>query len=178
MGKAILLTGHPGSGKTTLIKQIVSRLPCKAGGFYTQEIREKGKRKGFKLITLDGHEATLAHVDIKSPRRVGRYGVDISALDSIAVDCVRDATLDKDVVVIDEIGPMEMLSERFRQAVMDALESNVVVFGSIVKRKIPFTDTIKSLPNVSIIEVHRGNLEASAEQVWGLLQETGCCKVV
>ncbi len=178
MGRAILLTGHPGSGKTTLIKRIVSRLLCKVGGFYTQEIREKGKRKGFKLITLDGCEATLAHVDINSPFRVGKYGVDISALDSIAVDCIRNAVLDKDIVVIDEIGPMEMLSEKFRQAVLDALESNVVVFGSIVKRRTPFTDTIKSLPNVSIIEVRKGNLDTTAEQVLGLLQETGCCKVV
>ncbi len=82
MTKKVLLTGRPGCGKTTLIKRVVSELARPAGGFYTEEIRAHGERLGFKIITLDGQEALLAHVDFKTPERVGKYGLDLSALEN------------------------------------------------------------------------------------------------
>jgi nucleoside-triphosphatase len=77
----ILLTGRPGCGKTTLIKRIASKLGRAAGGFYTEEIRRGRTRVGFKLVTLDGDEAVLAHVDFKTSERVSKYGLDLSALE-------------------------------------------------------------------------------------------------
>ncbi|MHC4744175.1 MAG: nucleoside-triphosphatase, partial [Planctomycetota bacterium] len=82
----ILLTGPPGCGKTTAIKRIVEKLePEKVAGFYTQEIREHGQRSGFRWARLDGREGTLAHVNIKGPSRVGKYGVDIADFEESVV---------------------------------------------------------------------------------------------
>jgi energy-coupling factor transporter ATP-binding protein EcfA2 len=87
--RKILLTGRPGCGKTTLIKRVVKNLPQGAGGFYTEEIRDGGTRTGFKIVTLDGEEAVFAHVDFKTPDHVGKYGLDLSALERIGVGAVR-----------------------------------------------------------------------------------------
>jgi nucleoside-triphosphatase len=73
----ILLTGRPGCGKTTLIKRVFNDLPRRAGGFYTEEIRDGGTRAGIKIVTLDGKEAVFAHVDFKTPDRLGKYGLDL-----------------------------------------------------------------------------------------------------
>lgn len=169
MGKAVLLTGKPGSGKTTLIKTLLERLPYPAGGFYTQEIRQAGTRKGFQIVTLEGIEATLAHVELKSPWRVGKYGVDLSVLDGLAVDSITSAMRDKQLLIIDEIGPMELLSQKFRQAVLEALKSQITMLGTIVERKIPFTEKLKSLPNVTVIQVRRDNFDATANQMLAYL---------
>ena len=78
----ILITGTPGIGKTTLVKKIAAKLqPLHPVGFYTGEIREGGERKGFSLTALDGRESILSHVDIISPHRVGKYGVDVAGFD-------------------------------------------------------------------------------------------------
>ena len=73
MQPVYLLTGRPGTGKTSLIKQAVAELKVRAGGFYTEEIRGQGIRLSFKMVTLDGKEAILSHVAIHSRYRVGSY---------------------------------------------------------------------------------------------------------
>ena len=176
MGLAILLTGVPGSGKTTAIKEILASLNCQAGGFYTQEIRTKGRRMGFKLITLDGREGLLAHRDFKGPHRIGRYGVDLTALETIGVEAIQQATAELDLVVIDEIGPMELISDRFRRAVLTALESDRPMLGSIVQRPTPFTDRVKAIPSVRILRIHRGNRALIVNDVVNHLCEEGLVK--
>jgi nucleoside-triphosphatase len=84
MGRAILLTGHPGCGKTTLLRKIIERLPFPVHGFYTQEIRPSGVREGFEIVTLDGQHGILAHVSFPGPVKVGKYGVDLSVLEHLA----------------------------------------------------------------------------------------------
>ena len=116
MKSNFLLTGPPGSGKTSLIKQAVARLEIKAGGFYTEEIKSQGVRQGFRLVTLDGQTAVLSHLDFEGPHRVSKYGVDVTSLDKIGVAAIERATEECDLVVIDEIGKMELLSARFREA--------------------------------------------------------------
>jgi nucleoside-triphosphatase len=153
MCNAILLTGRPGCGKTTLIRKIIDHLSIPVGGFYTQEIREPGiasalgARTGFEIFTLDGKRGTLAHIKIHSPVRVGKYGVNLEDLDNLAVKAIQDAVRTGGLVVIDEIGPMEIASVSFRQAVLEALESKSTVLGSIVQRDAPYTDQIKRMPN-------------------------------
>jgi len=155
--KKVLLSGRPGCGKTTLIKRVVSNLPRGAGGFYTEEIRDGGTRAGFKIVTLDGEEVVFAHVDLKTRSRVGKYGLDLSALERIGVGAVRQAIQARRLVVIDEIGPMEIRSPIFRDAVNEALDSEVPVLATIFARPLPFTEAIKSRPDVTLIEVCREN---------------------
>jgi nucleoside-triphosphatase len=175
MNKNILLAGSPGCGKTTLIQRVVALLHCPLGGFYTQEIREKGTRLGFKLITFDGQEGMLAHVRVDSPLRVGKYRVDLEALESVGVASVQRALHENALVIIDEIGPMELFSRAFCQVVLDTLNSECALFGSIVKRSTPFSDQVKARPDVTVIEVRRDNRDVLVEQVLARLLATGRC---
>jgi len=153
----VLLTGRPGCGKTTLIKRVVDELPQPAGGFYTEEIREHGARVGFKLVTLYGDETVLAHVHFKTRERVGKYGLDLSALEIVGVEAVREAVRAKRLVVIDEIGPMEIRSAIFRDAVSEALDSGAPILGTITARPFPFADAIKKRRDLALIEVRPDN---------------------
>jgi nucleoside-triphosphatase len=159
VNQKVLLTGRPGCGKTTLVKRVVKNLPQRAGGFYTEEIREGGIRVGFRLVTLDGNEGVLAHVDFETAERLGKYKLDLSALETVGVRAVREAVRARQLVVIDEIGPMEIRSAVFRGAVSEALDSELPILATIFSRSLPFTDGIKSRPDVVLIEVRPDNRE-------------------
>jgi nucleoside-triphosphatase len=161
----VLLTGRPGSGKTTLIKRILDELPQRFGGFYTEEIRDHGTRVGFKVVALGSGEAVFAHVDFTTPERVGKYGLDLSALEAVGVNAIREAVQAERLIVIDEIGPMEIRSVVFREAVNDAFDSELPVLATIFSRSLPFTDGIKSLPDVVLIEVRPDNRERLVSQL-------------
>src|SRR6266566_1375569 len=165
VGQKVLLTGRPGSGKTTLIKGVLEELPQCSGGFYTEEIRKHGTRVGFKVVALDGNEGVLAHVDFTTPERVGKYRLDLSALEAVGVDAIRKAVHGERLIVIDEIGPMEIRSAPFREAVVDALDSELPVLATIFLRSLPFTDAIKSRPDVELIEVRPNNREELVPQM-------------
>jgi nucleoside-triphosphatase len=169
VNKNILLTGEPGCGKTTLIQRVLARLSHPAGGFYTEEMRNEGARQGFRLVTLDGEQAILAHVDYAGPPRVGRYGVDVAALDRVAVTSIRRALASNALVIIDEIGPMELFSPAFCAAVQEALDSPAVVLGSVVRRSRPFSDAVKARPDVTVITVTPANRDRLVEQVLALV---------
>ncbi len=170
MGKAILLTGTPGSGKTTLLRKVIAALQSPAGGFYTQEIRQSGVRQGFEIITLDGQRDVLAHVEIRHSPRIGKYGVNLAGLDHLAVGAIQNALHSGALVVVDEIGPMELLSKRFQAAVLEVFDSDEPLLGTIFKRSLPFVDAIKRRPGVTLIEVHRDNRDSLPQHVLGLLQ--------
>ena len=170
MTEKVLLTGRPGCGKTTLIKCVVNNLPRRAGGFCTEEIRDGGTRAGFKIVTLAGEEVVFAHVDLKTPERVGKYGLDLSVLKTVGVEAVREAVRQRRLVVIDEIGPMEIRSPIFRDAVNEALDSEVPVLATIFARSLPFTDAIKSRPDVTLIEVRPDNRERLASELSDVIQ--------
>lgn len=177
MSPAFLLTGSPGSGKTTAIRKILSDLPYEAGGFYTQEMREAGRRVGFKLVTLDGRQGVMAHVDIPGSPRISKYGVDVSVVESLGVECLQKALDDGKLIVIDEIGPMEILSERFRGFVLELLNHDVLVLGSIVRRRTDFTDRIKTNPNVQVIDINPANRAHVIFRVVDLIHEASAGRV-
>ena len=135
----------------------MNELARPAGGFYTEEVRERCARVGFKLVTLYGDETVLAHVHFKTRERVGKYGLDLSALEIVGVEAVREAVRAKRLVVIDEIGPMEIRSAIFRDAVSEALDSGAPILATIVARSLPFADAIKKRPDVTVIEVRPEN---------------------
>jgi nucleoside-triphosphatase len=157
MKRVYLLSGEPGTGKTTIIKEVLSKVNKNAGGFYTEEIRSQGVRQGFKIITLDGQNAVLSHTGVRSPHRVGKYGVDTDSMDKVAVPALKQAIQSKDIIVIDEIGKMELFSQPFRDAVIEALQSEKKVLGTIMLASHPWADKIKERPEVEIIIVTRFN---------------------
>ncbi len=165
MAKTILLTGRPRVGKTTIIKEVVKRLPGRAGGFYTEEIKEGGQRRGFRIVTLDGHEGILAHVNVKSHHRVSKYGVDLVSLERVGVTAIRHAIVTSDCVVIDEIGKMELFSAAFKEAVLAAVESDKLVLGTIMLRSHPWADAVKAHPQVNLIKITEANRDTAVQLV-------------
>lgn len=167
VGKAVLLTGRPGVGKTTIVRQIVARLGASAGGFYTEEIRERGRRTGFRLVTLAGATGILASVNISGPYRVGRYGVHLHDLEQVGVAALRQAIEQPDVsvVVIDEIGKMELFSPSFREAVLAALDSPKMVLATVMARSHPWVDAIKARCGVTLVEVRLDNRQGLLEWI-------------
>jgi nucleoside-triphosphatase len=165
MASVFLLTGRPGTGKTTIIRETLSFIKVKAGGFYTQEIREGGVRKGFKIITLDGKEAVLSHIDFSKTYRVGKYGVNLNNLEQTGVLSIAKAIDNCALIVIDEIGKMELLSMRFRDVVLKALESDKPVLGTIMESSDPYTDRIKKLSSVTLLTVTVANRSLIAQSL-------------
>ncbi len=159
MTKRILLTGRPGCGKTTLVQRIVNDLALPAGGFYTKEIRQRGVRVGFKLITLGGKEAVFANVNFKTSERVGKYGLDLAKLETVGVPAIHEAVSAQQLVVIDEIGPMEIRSAIFRDAVSKLFETAAPILATITARPFPFTDAIKNRPDVRVVDVRPNTRE-------------------
>jgi nucleoside-triphosphatase len=167
MGRTLLLIGRPGIGKTTVIQTVVERLTGQAGGFYTEEIRGPGGRKGFRLVTLDGQETVMAHVNLRGQgrSRVGRYGVDVGAIERVGVAALRRAMQEERIVVVDEIGKMELLCGPFKEAVLQALGGPCAVVATAMARPNPWVDSLKAMPNVTIWEVTVENRDGLAEQV-------------
>ncbi len=158
----LLITGVPGVGKTTLVlklyEALTKELNLKVDGFITEEVREYGVRKGFMIKSLDGKaEATLAHVNIKSPYKVSKYGVDVDAIDKVCVPILERALSDADVIIIDEIGKMELLSRKFQEAVKKVFDSDKAVVATIGKFRHPFRDNIVRREDVELIELTYDN---------------------
>ena len=166
----ILITGRPGVGKTTLIKKLAEALGDSAGGFYTEETREGGVRTGFSLTTLDGKHGVLARVGAEGPHRVGKYAVDLSDLETIGVPAVRSAVEARGIVLIDEIGRMELFSRTFRNAVVDALDSICAVVATIQMRSERFLDSVRSRDDVEIIEVTLQNRDLIVESLYSAVR--------
>jgi nucleoside-triphosphatase len=169
MGPALLLTGRPGVGKTTVIRAVIDRSDMHAGGFLTEEIRKGGQRVGFRLVALDRNTetATLADVKSASPHRVGKYGVNLDELERVGVAALRRAVERPGVglIVIDEIGKMELLSGPFRAAVEASLESAKPVLASVMLGRQPWVDALKTRPEVRLVQTTTANRRDMPEQV-------------
>lgn len=172
MKPVYLLTGKPGTGKTSLIKQAVAELEGRAGGFYTEEIRSRGARLGFKLITLDGHEAVLAHADFNKRFQVSKYGVDVDSLDRVGVAALRRAAEQCDLVVVDEIGKMELFSADFREIVLQTISGGKRVLGTIMLHSNPWADNIKRQPQVNLVTVTRASYHQVLDDIRSWLRAT------
>lgn len=167
--KNILVTGLPGVGKTTLIKKISGELRnLHPVGFYTAEIREKGVRKGFELISFDGRRGMLSHTEIKSPHRVGKYGVDIKGFEDLleSIPFLDPAT---NLIVIDEIGKMECLSRKFIGLIKDILDLEKQVIATIALKGTGLIEEIKKRDDIRLIEITQSNRESLVSEVLKLL---------
>ncbi len=166
----ILLTGLPGCGKTTAIMKIIDTLGCeKVAGFYTQEIRQNNIRKGFSWKRLDGAEGTLAHVDIKSRFKVGKYGVDVEGFEKSVVPSLDAERTDVELFVIDEIGKMECLSEKFVTAVRRLFVSEKSVLATVAQKGAGFISEVKKYPNIKLFNLTRSDRDKTVAEISKIL---------
>jgi nucleoside-triphosphatase len=152
-------------GKTTVARRLAERLES-AGiavrGFATEELRKSGRRVGFAVETFAGEQAVLAHVDLPGPPRVSKYGVDVEALERVALPALADVG-DGDVAVIDELAKMELASEGFCEAVSALFARPVHVVATVHVARHAFTDALKSRPDVETVAVTRANQDELPE---------------
>jgi nucleoside-triphosphatase len=162
---ALLLTGAPGSGKTTILRKVAAALEGrKIGGFLTVEVRSGSERQGFRLETFDGRSFLLAHVSLRSSERVGRYGVDVAPLDAAAAGAL-DPGSGADVYLVDEIGRMECLSETFVRAAEALFEAGKPVVATVALRGAGFIDRVNRRRDVEVLHMTRTNRDALPEQI-------------
>jgi nucleoside-triphosphatase len=163
--KNILITGLPGSGKTTLIRKLARELAAlEPAGFFTEDIREGGTRRGFRMMSFGGRTGTLAHVDIPGPYRVGKYGVDLSAFESFlgSFPLLEPSTR---LIIIDEIGKMECLSPRFCGIVTSLLDSTVTLVATIALKAGGYIESVKRRPDVILYELTERNRNSLADDI-------------
>lgn len=147
------MTGAPGIGKTTVIKRLAEHLTV-ACGFYTEEIRQFGTRLGFRIVSLDGKHGLLAHMARAHGPRVGKFRVDVEQFESIALPAIEEKG---EIVLVDEIGRMELYSEHFKLAVERLFEGVRSVIATVQAASDSFVDRLKRRPDVDVYEVTRYN---------------------
>jgi nucleoside-triphosphatase len=168
--RVLLLTGSPGVGKTTVLMKTVNALKERGhsvGGVISREVREGGVRVGFEILDLQSSDrGWLAHVNQKSGPQVGKYRVNIQDLNAIGAQAISDALKNCDVTAIDEIGPMELFSENFKEAVRKALESHILVIAIIHwKAHNALIGEARNREDAEVITVTHENRERLHEQV-------------
>jgi len=169
-----LITGPPGSGKTSVIERTIATLRdegFEAGGIYCPEIRRDGLRMGFNIVdVMTGESRILAHVDQQVGPRVSKYRVNVANVDELSEKAIGRALERADFLVIDEIAPMEIFSEGFKRAVVRALDSAKPLLAVIHQRSNSgFIGEVKARPDVRVFEVGPGNRETLHLKLAGLI---------
>jgi len=124
----IVITGRPGSGKSTVLRKVIEKLKSlglTVGGIVCPDVRDsQGKRIGFKIINvLTGEEGWLAKAYEQGYPRIGKYKVHVEEAERIGVKALDEALEKADIIVIDEIGPMELLISKLRMKFIEVLKS-------------------------------------------------------
>ena len=167
----LLLTGKPGIGKTTVLCKVATQVRLlRLKGFYTEEMREFGQRQGFRLVTFNHERGIIAHVKFDHRYRVGKYGVDITVIDHFA-DTMLTLDEDTDLYVIDEIGKMECLSQRFVSRIEHLLHSHKAMLATVAKQGSGLIETVKQWPGSELWEITYSNRDALPLQVVQWLQQ-------
>ena len=171
MSNIILLTGKPRAGKTTALKTIINMIgKNRCGGFYTEEVREDGNRIGFDCVSLNGEVSRISDINFESDKKVGRYSVNVENFEKISLDAIDFAIKNKEVVIVDEIGPMQLLSAKFKKELEKLFKAKKIVVGTIFFDSYPIVDDIKKNLEVRLITITNDNRDDIPQQVLSIIE--------
>lgn len=161
----IFITGMPGLGKTMLIRKLADRLDRPFHVFFTGEIRVRRQRTGFAVESFSGSRAVMAHMDIKSVHKVSKYGIDIEAFETVALPEMRVALREGKLILLDEIGRMELFSEEFQPLLLELISRKIPLAATIMYKSDPFCNRLKKMPNSHLITIRAGRTELLAPEL-------------
>ncbi len=169
--KKAFITGRPGIGKSTVLREVVNILKNKGwkiGGIICPEVRRNGIRIGFNIIDiLSNTSGILASINLYNGPRIGRYYVNINDIERIAIPAIKKSLEEADLTVIDEIGPMELLSKKFYNLIIEILSIDksilCVIHKSLVK------EFSLKFPNIPIFEITEENRSFIANKILNYL---------
>ncbi|MCS4541046.1 MAG: NTPase [Euryarchaeota archaeon] len=169
--KNIVITGPPGIGKTSICQKVIESLKSKdfkVGGMLSSEVREKGSRVGFKILNIStNQEGWLAHINQKVGPQVSKYRVILEDIEKIGTKAIEKAIEEADVILIDELGPMELYCDSFKETAQRAFDSNKPVLATIHYRSThPFIKNIKERKDVELILIDLENREKLPEEIF------------
>ena len=152
------ITGLPGAGKTHALIKVIEMLEAEeiiVGGMITEPIVEDNRRVGFSVMDWrTKQKSVLAHIEIQSKFMVGKFGVDLTTLETVGVAALMRACEEANVIVIDEVGKMEVESEKFVGAVKVALDVEKPMLLTLHKKsRNPLLQDIRRRDDVRILEV-------------------------
>ncbi|MGF3584171.1 MAG: NTPase [Thermoplasmatota archaeon] len=172
------ITGMPSVGKTQTIIKIIEFLEesgYKVEGMITEPIVEKKKRVGFYVVDwLTKEKEVFAHINIDNKEKVGKYGVDINALERVGIPAIEKAINDPEIniIVIDEIGKMEMMSERFCEIVIEAMDSDKPILVTLHKKsRSPLLQDVRRRDDIRILEVTPVNRNLLPYKIEKIMEE-------
>jgi nucleoside-triphosphatase len=138
LSRVWVVTGPPGVGKSTVVSKVILRLKSAGvivGGCVTAEERERGVRVGFQIKDLtDGKTGELASVAGRMGPRVGKYRVNLVDLAAVGASGLERAAAVSEMIVIDELGPLELVSPDFRRAVAKCVDSEKPILAVLHER--------------------------------------------
>jgi nucleoside-triphosphatase len=171
LGKRLfILTGAPGTGKTTVLQKVVETLKTRGvsvGGMLSREVRKSGIRVGFEILDYSsGNQGWLAHINQNAGPQVGKYRVNIQDLENIGAQAIIDAAQNCKIIAIDEIGPMELYSQKFKQAVELAFQSDKIVLAIVhAKATDPLVTLAKQREDAEIFTITGANRDELPEEI-------------
>jgi nucleoside-triphosphatase len=169
----IIIIGKPRTGKTTLIKELISTLKKESVfGFYTEELRKEGKRKGFILKTMAGEEKLLAHVDFGGRLRVSKYGVDLSAM-KIGIKEIERGMEKRGLIIVDEIGKMELFMDEFKSVLLRVFDGGYDILATMGIIDDPFTNEIKRRKDIECLTLTRENYPSLKAHIMERMKKRG-----
>ncbi len=170
------ISGSSGIQKSETIKAIIQMLDeedISIGGMITEPIMEDNRRVGFQVMDWQTREkAVFAHLDLDSPIEVKGYGVDLDSLNEVGVKAIRNGANERDVILIDEIGKMQVKSDTFYDTVKKALEVDKPLILTFEKKsRNPLLQEIRRRDDVRMLELTDVNKDLLPYKVLELIKE-------